>query len=273
MKNKIGLIWSLRLKAVRFVSAVCTAGLIGITALPVNAALITQSVEFEYLGENRGTSPSMDFRASINRFDPSLGTLRQVDIIYDFDIGLDISISNRTLSAVSTNLGPTSLQIQGPRFFDRFSFNNVVASTAINETLTTPAGTERQFGSINLVLPGRALTSIELDRRFSRTSRPLQIRNIVLRPQGNVSPFVGTDQMVLDFVALTALPLNLPNTGGFLDGVRSSTAFSLAGMVNVTYDFLEAPPVSVDEPNPLVLMGVGVLALGLVRRKKGLISG
>jgi len=158
-------------------------------------------------------------RADITRvFDPALGTLRQVDLVYNFDLNLDIRIENRTLSPQTFEVEPSRLQIEGPRFFDRFNFNNVVVSEAIDLSLDAPRGTQRQIGSISLVLPARAIGNVAIDRRFSRTSRPLQIRNIVLRPQGNVARFIGDSEMLRDFTALTTSPLDLPNIGGYLFG-------------------------------------------------------
>lgn len=240
------------------------------SAMSGHAAMLTRSVGFDVLSRVNGNEPQLNFRALLPRFDPALGTLNQVDIAYNFDLDLNVTISNRTLNPVTTTLGPTSLSIDGPRFFDRFaSITPTVASTNIDETLNAPAGTQRQFGSITLVLPGRAATTTTLDRTFSRTSRPLQIRNIVLRPQGNVAPFVGLDDMILDFRAYTRNALNLPDTGSFLSGVRSSTLFTLDGSVDVTYDYTAAapPPVAVDAPAPLVLAGMGLLALGMARRR------
>jgi hypothetical protein len=158
------------------------------------------------------------------------------------DLSLIINISNRTLSPTTIVLGPTSLQIEGPRFFNRFNFNNLVASTPLDQTLVVSAGTSRTIGSITLILPGRATAETEIDSRFCRTSRPLQTRNIILRPQGNVAPFVGPGEMLLDFRAFTAASLDPPATGSFLSGIRSSTQYTLNGSVGVTYDH---PPIPV----------------------------
>lgn len=242
-------------------------------SLSANAAVITHSIDFVPLGEIRGSEPRLDFQALLPRFDPTLGTLRQVDINYNFDLNLNVSILNRTLTAQTVVLGPTSLRVEGPRFFDRFNFNNLVVSEAIDLSLDVPAGTRRQIGSINLTLPGRASADIAVDRRFSRTSRPLTIRNIVLRPQGNVTPFIGDTEMLLDFTAFTAQPLALPNSGDFLTGVRSSTSFTLDGSVDVSYDFLAAAPPVDPTPAPapatLSLGLAGLLGLGLFKRRRG----
>ncbi len=264
MVKVIGTHWSVFLKSI-----VSVLGLIlALAAAPAQAVMITQSVDFTRISETRGNNPSLDFRALLPRFDPSLGTLDQVDLTYNFDLDLNISVANRTLSPVTADLGPTSLVIEGQRFFDRFSFNRTVASVAIDETLTASAGTQRTIGSITLTLPGRAATSIEVDRTFARTSRPLQIRNIVLRPQGDVSPFVGLDDMVLDFTAFTRTALNLPSSGSVLSGVSSSTSFLLGGSVDVTYDYtVPVKPVEVSEPSTTILMGAGVLAMGFLRRR------
>lgn len=233
-----------------------------------NAAVITHSVDFDILSQTRGTQPVLDFQAALPRFDSALGTLNQVDIIYRFDLDLAISIANRTLAPVSAALGPTTLRIEGPRFFERFAFSNLVSSTPLDVTLNAPAGTERTFGSITLTLPGRAIETVEVDTRFSRTSRPLKIRDIVLRPQGDVRPFVGASPMLLDFTAFTADPLALPSSGSILSGISSSTNFTLLGSVDVTYDFTAAPPVPASAPAATSLLLIGLIALGMSARRR-----
>ncbi len=237
---------------------------------PASAATISHSVGFNINSETRGNDPALDFEAAIPFFDPMLGTLRQVDLRYNFDLNLVISIANRTLDPLPVTIDPNNLQIEGPKFFDRFNFNNLVASTSFGPTvLDVPAGTERTFGSITLVLPGRGSEEVDLTRTFSRTSRPLVIRNIVLRPQGDVSPFVGTGDKILDFLASVSLPLNLPSSGSILSGVSSSTAWTLDGTVDVTYDYEPAPaPVPLPAALPLLIGGLAVLGLVGRRRKQ-----
>ena len=233
-----------------------------ITVTPARAALLSQSIGFDLVGETRGTSPRLDFSAAVPLFDPALGTLNQVDLTYNFDLSLSMSVSNRTLSPATFNLGPTSLIVEGQRFFDRFNLNNLVASVPIDETYTAPAGTRRTIGSITLTLPGRVSDEYVVDSRFSRTSRPLVIRNIVLRPQGDVSPFVGIGDMTLEFAALTRAPLDLPSSGSILSGISSSTSWSdPGGSVDITYDY--TPFVS-----PVPVPAAGLLGLGFAARRR-----
>lgn len=238
-------------------SLFATTALLCVAATPASAALLSHSVGFDITSEVRGTSPRLEFDAAVPLFDPGLGTLNQVDVVYDFDLSLDFSVANRTLAPVSFVLGPTSLVIEGPRFFDRFPTGNTVASLLIDETYTAPAGTERTFGSITITLPGRVSDQFDLDRRFSRTSRPLVIRDIVLRSQGNITPWGGPGDTVLAFAALTRNPLELPNSGSILSGVSSSTSFDLGGSVDVTYDYTPfVAPVPVPAALPLFLSGL-----------------
>ena len=239
-------------------------------ALPARAAIINHSVGFQITQEFRGTSPSLDFNAAIPFFDPSLGTLNQVDIIYDFDLSLMFSVSNRTLDPVTFTLGANQIIIEGTRFFDRFAFNRIVATHSIDQTdYTAPAGTERTIGSITLVLSGRLSEQFDVDRRFSRTSRPLVIRDIVLRPQGDMSPFIGTGDKILEFDAFTQSPLSLPSSGSILNGVSSSTSWLLAGSVDVTYDFTPAPePVPLPAAMPLLLSGLMCIRFFSIRKRQ-----
>ncbi len=62
-------------------------------------------------------------------------TLRQVDLRYNFDLNLVISIANRTLDPLPVTIDPKILQIEGPRFFDRFPSGNPAASTQFGDTV------------------------------------------------------------------------------------------------------------------------------------------
>ncbi len=182
-----------------------------------NAAIVSHSVDFNVDSSIRGDNPSSQFSATIPFFDPNLGDLRQVDLRYNFDLELGISITNRTLNPLPFTLAANVFRIEGPKFFERFSFNNIVASTTIPETLIdVPAGTPRTIGSITITLPGRASYMSDIESTFFRTSKPLVIRNIVLRPQGNVAPFIGTNGKDLEFLASVNNPLNLSNSGSIL---------------------------------------------------------
>ena len=242
----------------------------GAISTPVSALLLNHSVGFSINNQVLGSSPELQFSAMLPLFDPTLGTLQQVDLRYDFDLTLGVAVNNRTLTPLTVDHPSNVLRITGPKFFERFNFNNNVAVTRFEETLDVPAGRPLTVGSINLILPGRAQTLIDLDSVYARTSRPLQIRNIVLRPQGNVAPFVGTGDRLLEFVSLTDSALNLPNSGSFLNGVRSNTFWELDGTVNVTYDYLAAPVVStspVSAPPALMLLLAGLAMLGFGKRR------
>ena len=230
-----------------------------------NAVIVSHSVDFNVDSSIRGDNPSSNFSATIPFFDPNLGNLRQVDLRYNFDLELGISIANRTLNPLPFTLAANSFSIEGPRFFDRFNFNNLVASEAIPETLIdVPAGTQRTFGSITLTLPGRASYMSDIERVFARTSRPLMIRNIVLRPQGNVAPFIGTGGKELAFLASINNPLNLPNSGSILSGVSSNAIINVLGSVDVTYEY-DATMVPV--PAALLLLLSGLFGLGFIARQ------
>jgi hypothetical protein len=203
---------------------------IAVFSSPENALLLNHSGGFNTTSELRGSDPRLEFVALLPLFDPTLGTLR----------------------------------FEGRRFFDRFNFTNLVASTAFDEVLDVPAGTESTFGSITLTLPGRASAEVDVQSRFSRTSRPLQIRNIVLREQGDVSPFIGVGNKVLEFSIFLNSPLALPNSGSIFSGVSSSTSWQLDGSVDVTYDYLAAPVAA----RPVMILALaGLAAVGLGRRR------
>ncbi len=276
-------------KRYRLVRAALIAALIQIAAMlslaPARADVISHSVMFSNLSEVRGNNPTLDFQAAIPFFDTALGTLKQVDIRYNFDLSLVISIANRTVNPLSVPLAANSLQIEATRFFDtmRSGLNvtslppttGLVAATNFgNSTIEVAAGTPRQIGSINLVLPGHGSEQVDVDSTRAMTSRPSSItlssgRVIVLRSQGNVAPFVGSGEKVLDFKAMTLASLNLPNSGNIFNGISSSTSFELGGSVEVTYDYEAAvAPVPLPAALPMVLGGFAVLGLVGWRKKK-----
>ena len=172
---------------------------LSVCASAANALALNHSVNFNTTSEFRGNAPRLEFNALLPLFAPILGTLRQVELRYNFDLNLGITINNRKLTPVTADLDPNVLRIEGPRFFDRFNFNNLVASTNFDALIDVLAGTQRTFGSITLTLPGRGSAEVDIDSSLSRTSRPLQIRNIVLRLQGDVAPFVGVGERLLEF--------------------------------------------------------------------------
>lgn len=264
----------IKLKFSRNLCAAFVAAAIPVAAMlsvaPASAATISHSVGFNINSETRGNDPALDFEAAIPFFDPTLGTLRQVDLRYSFDLNLVISIANRTVDPLPVTIDANNLLIEGPKFFDRFVFDNILASTSFGGTvIDVPAGTPRQIGSISLVLPGSGREEVNITNTRFRTSRPLVIRDIVLRPQGNVSPFIGTGDKILDFLASVSLPLDLPNFGNFLNGVQSVTNWTLDGSVDVTYDYEPAPaPVPLPAALPLLIGGLAVLGLVGRRRKQ-----
>jgi hypothetical protein len=230
-----------------------------------NAAIVSHSVDFNVDSISRGDNPTSSFTAAIPFFDSTIGTLRQVDLRYNFDLEFGISISNRTLNPIPYTLAANTFRVEGPRFFDRFNFNNLVASQAILQTLIdVPAGTQRTIGSITLILPGRASYISDIESTFFRTSKPLTIRNIVLRPQGDVAPFIGSGDKVLEFLASVGNPLNLPNSGSILSGVSSSSNINVLGSVDVTYEYTAAV---IPIPATLPLFLSGILGIGLVARQ------
>lgn len=236
--------------------------------MSANAAMVSHSVDFNIGSGINRDEPTRNFSAAIPFFDTTLGTLNQVDIRYNFDLELGISISNRTLNPVSFTLAPNSFRIEGPKFFERFNFNNLIASSTIPETaFEAPAGTERTFGSITITLPGRASDVFNLEGVYSRTSRPLSIRNIVIREQGNVAPFVGIGDKLLEFTAFTSNSLNLPNSGSILNGVSSSATINALGSVDVTYDY-EATVVPIPAALPLFLSGIAGFSFFASRNRR-----
>ncbi len=248
---------------------IATAALLSIlTITPASAALVSHSVEFNVASGTRGDNPTQNFNAAIPFFNATLGTLKQVDIKYNFDLELGISISNRTLNPVSFMLAPNRFSIEGPKFFERFNFNNLITAISIPETaIEAPAGTPRTIGSISLVLPGRASNMFDLERGYARTSRPLSIRNIVLRAQGNVTPFIGSGDKLLEFTAFTDNPLNLPiSTGNILNGVSYNASICVLGSVDVTYEY-EATVVPIPEALPLFLTGNAGFSFFASRKK------
>ena len=228
--------------------------------------MVSYSVEFDIGTATIGNNPSQAFSASIPFFSSDLGTLRQVDLRYNFDLELGISISNRTLNPLPITLSSNGILINGQRFFDRFSSSNIVGSATIPETLiNVPAGTSRTFGSITLILPGRSSNIFDLESSFLRTSRPLIIRDIVLRTQGNVAPFIGSGDKLFEFSAYTQNSLNLPNSGSVLSGVTSNTMFNIQGSVDITYEY---EPAVVPIPLTLPLLLSGIIGLIYIARSK-----
>ncbi len=232
------------------------------------AATVSYSTDFDVNSTFRGDNPTSSFSAAIPFFNADLGTLRQVDIRYNLDLQLGIDISNRTLNPVPFSLGANSFLVEGPKFFDRFIFNNIIASSAIPETpLDVPAGTPLTLGSITVTLPGRSSYTSDIERIYFATSRPEQIIDIVIRPQGDVSPFIGTGNKLLEFLASTRNSLNLPTFGTVLSGVSSSSRIDVLGSVDVTYEY-DAAVVPIPAAIPLFLsglIGVGIFA----RKRKG----
>ena len=265
-----------KLLSTAFIAAASAAVLI--STAPAKAATMSGSVDF-VLGASTGPSvifpnaiPSRAFSAALPLFDPSLGTLRQVDLEYNFDVSLDIRIQNYNFSDLTGTIGAKTLEVRGNEFFpntfdpdpDRLRFNSIPETD-----YTAPAATT--FGPISARLPGEFETGIDIVGAFS-SSRPQVVGSaggFVIRPQGDVTPFIGTGLLNLDFLAATTSGFGeLPfGTGSVLSaGTAASVILTVEGSLGYEYEF-DAAVAPIPVPAALPLFLSGLIGMGLIARR------
>ena len=212
----------------------------GVTLPAARANMITLTQDFgsahSPIGVPSLTPPSVTF----NQFDPTLGTLTEVDIAIELNAHVSASVQNNTpnQATIGTLTGSVGLDLLDS------SSNDLLSMSASQELLSTPIYVQ---GSGNLSPSfGPQFTSALSSAAFM------------------------SGPGFQDFYGPGTVSLSVPNSAGASDTVTSAQGpgtiiplpggDNMYGSVTVTYDY-QAPGAVVPEPTSLTLLVLGALGI------------
>ena len=202
-----------------------------------NAGVVTQSQNFAYMtgsptnwGAIPGGAPS-PVELNFTAFDASLGTLDSVIV---------------TL------------------------FGSVTSSVTVNAVTAEPFGADVTSGARIRVLSGPG-TGAQLNISSTATTAPLSAGTNTTLDFGTLTNSTPLTVNLADFLSdvtfsLAAIGSNSCGTSGGNNGCDFSTV--AGARIDVLYNFTAPTPVAIPEPASMALVGLGMVGLAAVRRRK-----
>ena len=197
--------------------------------------------------------------ATVQQFDPSLGTLNFVRIEYDLSVNLQSRFRNASTTPGSTTLAPNFLSLRGP--------GPLLSGGGLPDQLLRG----QSLGGDFVIQPAIILGNGSLFPRTTTLNHGFAY-NIIRDSRGsgggsffsfNQNLFVGTGTFDFDFEA----ELNAPLTFTGFQPLLGPTTPTMSGTMTVTYDFTEAVA-EVPAPAALSVLATGLAAFGLFRRRR-----
>lgn len=219
----------------------------------------TTTVTFSGPTDFNGTGAGL---GSLPLFNSSLGTLQSVNIGGTYTFSSSITVSNNTSTATSGNVNTVSGA--------QFSSSTSAALNSVIETYTDTAGSTTFSGHTLTPVafntsgsnPAFSLTSTNSYKQVVTAATSLQhLFPIQITNASDMLPFeaAGGGNFAVLFNTLTGTELSY--SAGNASATQSTSA---TGTLTISYTYDTTP---VPEPASLALFGVGVIGLGLVRRR------
>lgn len=253
----------------RFRGLFFTAGLALATAGLSNAASIVQSFSLP----SGSITTTWTGSSTINQFDTSLGTLENITILSTMDSVASAGATDITGNSAGdsyTISASTSLSLSDPWSNLLVAPTNSISSTYLNQS----------NGSIMSVSTSGTVNSTAIWAIDTNTVNDPYYLVCLLNSEGPgclassagagspSNPLAYTNWLGTGTLALTA---NAQTTGSF-GGSSFGSAFATGSAsvnVSVIYNYTEAgPPPSTPEPATMALFGGGLIAVGLLSRRR-----
>jgi len=197
--------------------------------------------------------------ASVQKFDPSLGTLNFLRIGYDLRVNLSSFFRNASATPGTTTLAPNSLRLEGPgpSLGSSGLPDQLLAGQSIGGDFTIQPALV--FGSTTITTT--TVLDFGYDYQITRDSRGISLGSLTFL-DFDKNLFVGPGTFDFGFDASLDSPLTFT---GFQPFLGAGSPF-VTGTMTVTYDYTEAVA-EIPTPAALPLLAAGLAAFGLMRRR------
>ncbi len=217
----------------RALALLCVA--ISMATVPIKAfADVTaiQSITVPLTATNFGVNGAPNDPLVFNQFDPTLGTLQQVNVTMQYDFNQQISMTFANPATITVTAGNNLIALERPDTTSIFS----ATPPTFSETVT--------YG----FAPGE--TTFPHTLNFGPQNNHVSLSPVALTSGSDLAAFTGPGTIALPLIASAVSSFS--STSG--NGTGSST--TMAG-ATVTVQYVYSPTNAVPEPSSMILLGLG----------------